>query len=508
MDSLHLLTVITFLPALAAVILAAIPDEKGVIARPVSLAASLLVCALSAVLWVGFDPNVAGLQYVEDYDWIVSLGIRYHVGIDGIGLAMVVLTAVTTPLAILCSWSAIQKAPRGFFIAVLLLETGMLGVFTAADLFLFYVYWEVMLLPMALMIGIWGGPRRIYASVKFVLYTLFGSLLMLVAILYCVNAMAHTKTGITFDIFTMQQVLRVPGVIPHSVQMWLFLAFALSFAIKVPMFPFHTWLPDAHVEAPTAGSVILAAVLLKMGCYGFLRFAIPFFPEAAQAAAPVAIALCVIGIIYGSLMSMAQRDIKKLIAYSSVAHLGFVMLGIFSGNVTAAQGGVLQMINHGVSTGALFLLVGVVYERTHVRGVEDFGGLAKTMPVYATLFLIVALSSIGLPGTNGFVGEFLILIGTFQTYPVAAGIGAFGVVLGAAYMLTLYRNMFFGKARNPAFAALPEPNVVELASLLPLVVLIFVLGLMPNLVLSRTEGPVARVMHDLQPDDARVGVTP
>jgi NADH-quinone oxidoreductase subunit M len=496
-DGVPYLSLVTFLPALAGVGLSLVPKESAGVIKGVTLATTLVVFALSLALLAAFEPPAPpSLMFEEDLAWIEPFHIRYHVGIDGIALVMMVLTGLLAPLAVLCSWNAVKLRPKGFFLALLFLETGMMGVFCAADLFLFYVFWEVMLLPMALMIGIWGGPRRVYASIKFVIYTMAGSLLMFVAILFCYFMSGQAPGGPTFEIAALQDIL--PAQLDHTAQTWLFLAFALSFAIKVPMFPFHTWLPDAHVEAPTAGSVILAGVLLKMGSYGFLRFAIPFFPEAAVAFAPVMVVLSVIGILYGSFMSMAQTDIKKLIAYSSVAHLGFVMLGIFSGNVGAAQGGVLQMVNHGVSTGALFLLVGVIYERTHTRGVNDFGGLAKVMPVYAVLFLIVTLSSIGLPGLNGFVGEFLVLNGTFQVYPLAAGLAALGVVLGAVYMLTLYRNVFFGKLSRPEYAKLPDPTPLELLTLLPLVALIFGLGVLPNRLLALTEAPVAHVMQDLQ----------
>jgi NADH-quinone oxidoreductase subunit M len=355
-----------------------------------------------------------------------------------------------------------------------------------------------MLLPMYLLIGIWGGPRRIYAAVKFIVYTIAGSVLMMAAILYC-----YSKAG-TFDVLELQRVLPQLEIVRNAGS-WLFLAFGLSFAIKVPMFPFHTWLPDAHVEAPTAGSVILAGVLLKMGAYGFLRFAIPFFPQAAREFTPLAIALSVIGIVYGSMMSMAQSDIKKLIAYSSVAHLGFVMLGIFSGSLAGAQGGVLQMVNHGLSTGALFLLVGIIYEKTHRRGVDDFGGMAKVMPVYATFFMIVTLSSIGLPGLNGFVGEFLVLFGAFQGQPgtdghrIAAAFAALGVVLGAVYMLKLYRDVFFGPVTMPEREKVGDVGHRELAYLLPVTGLIVLLGILPNLVLAKTEESVSKVVDLLNP---------
>jgi NADH-quinone oxidoreductase subunit M len=480
------LTLLTAIPALGGLLLTLVPRSDEKVIKGMALTTTLIGFVVSIVMWTRFAPIGAELVFVEDHVWVERLNIHYKLGIDGISLAMILLTTLLSPLAILCSWTAVVKQPKGFFLSLLFLEAGMIGVFSAADLFLFYVYWELMLIPMALLIGIWGGPRRIYAAIKFVLYTMAGSLLMFLAILYC---WLHAGT---FDVAALQAFL--PGNIPFQIQMWLFGAFAISFAIKVPMFPFHTWLPDAHVEAPTAGSVILAGVLLKMGTYGFLRFAIPFFPTAAVACTPIILTLSAIGIVYGSLMSMAQTDMKKLIAYSSVAHLGFVMLGVFSGTVEGAQGGVAQMINHGISTGALFLLVGVIYERTHTRGLADFGGLAKTMPVYATLFMIVTLSSIGLPGLNGFVGEFLVLLGTYQTHPVAAVIGALGVVLGAVYMLTMYRNVFFGP-ENPRWRDLPETNATELVTLLPLVALCVFIGVMPGPLLRMTEAPVTKIVQ-------------
>jgi NADH-quinone oxidoreductase subunit M len=489
------LSLLVWLPALGGLLLALVPGDREV--KGGALATSVLVLAVSVLMaWQFVPPAAPQLAFIEDHAWVPSLNIRYTLGIDGIALTMILLTALLTPLSILCSWNAISHHPKGFFLSLLFLETGMMGVFSAADLFLFYTFWEVMLLPMALLIGVWGGKRRIYASVKFVLYTMAGSLLMFVAILYAYLASGEGGAE-TMNIIGLQSTLR--NVLSPIEQRWLFAAFALSFAIKVPMFPFHTWLPDAHVEAPTAGSVILAGVLLKMGSYGFLRFAIPFFPEAAIWFTPGIMALSAIGIVFGSFMSMVQDDIKKMIAYSSVAHLGFVMLGIFSGTVIGAQGGVIQMVNHGVSTGALFLLVGVIYERTHTRGIKDFGGLATVMPVYATLFLIVTLSSIGLPGLNGFVGEFLILLGAYQTFPVAAVVGAIGVILGAVYMLTLYRNMFFGKVTNPKWEGLPDANGFELTTLIPLVALAIWIGVMPGPWLALTEDAVAHVVKDLHP---------
>ncbi|MBA2319653.1 MAG: NADH-quinone oxidoreductase subunit M [Deltaproteobacteria bacterium] len=497
MADLPILSCLIAIPAVAGVLLAFVPPTDARWFRYGALVVTLIELALCGVAIAMFVPPVgSALALVEDHAWIEAFSIRYSLGVDGIALLMIALTGLILPMAVGASWTSIVDRPKGFFLALLFLESGMMGVFAAADLFLFYTFWEVMLIPMALLIGVWGGKNRVAASVKFVLYTLFGSLLMFVAILYVYGVSLQAGTP-TFDIATLAEIL--PARVDGWVEVLLFWAFALAFAVKVPMFPVHTWLPDAHTEAPTAGSVILAGVLLKMGTYGFLRFAIPFFPWAAQWSTPAILALSAIGIVFGSFMCMVQTDIKRLVAYSSVAHLGFVMLGLFSGTVVGAQGGVLQMINHGISTGALFLLVGVLYERAHTRGVTDFGGLARTMPIYAVTFLIVTLSSIGLPGTNGFVGEFLILLGTWQRYPVAAAVGALGVVLGAVYMLTLYRNLFFGKARNPKFASFPEPNLVETATLVPLVCLIFLIGFFPNPLLVLTEAPVQRIVDRLQP---------
>jgi NADH-quinone oxidoreductase subunit M len=481
-----ILTLITFLPAAAGLLLAPLKGARAPLVRVAALAATLAVLALAGAAWVRFDPGVEGMQLEVGRVWIRTLNIHYRMGVDGISLAMVALTAFLMPLAVACSW----RQSNGFRVALLFLETGMLGAFCALDLFLFYVFWEAMLVPMALLIGIWGGPRRVYAAVKFVVYTVAGSVLMLAAILFC-----YGEAG-TFDVVELQRTLPALSAVRES-GTWLFLAFGLSFAIKVPMVPFHTWLPDAHVEAPTAGSVILAGVLLKMGAYGFLRFAIPFFPDAARALTPPVLALSVAGILYGAAMAMAQSDIKKLVAYSSVSHLGFVMLGIFSGTAAGAQGGVLQMVNHGLSTGALFLLVGVLYEKTHRRGVDDFGGMARVMPRFATLFMIVTLSSIGLPGLNGFVGEFLVLLGAFRNHPLAAAAGSLGVVLGAVYMLRLYRDLFWGPVSMPERERAGDIGKAELGYLLPVAALIVLLGVLPNLVLSRTEGAAAKVARFL-----------
>ncbi len=483
-----LLSVLTFLPALAALLLAPLKAEQAGLVRRAGLAVSLAVLGLAVWLWMKTDASAA-MQCVERHAWISvsSLRLQYFLGVDGVSTAMILLTAFLMPLALAASW----KQPGGFVVALLFLESGMIGAFCALDLFLFYVFWEAMLLPMVFLIGIWGGPRRIYAAVKFLLYTIAGSVLMLAAILYC-----GIRAG-SFDVLELQRVLPAAGLALQT-QSLLFLAFGVAFAIKVPLFPFHTWLPDAHVEAPTAGSVILAGVLLKFGVYGFIRFAIPFFPEAARHWAMTIAVLSVIGIVYGALMAMAQSDIKKLVAYSSVSHLGFCMLGLFSGTAAGAQGAVLQMINHGLSTGALFLLIGIIYERTHRRGVDDFGGMAKITPVYATLFLIVTLSSIGLPGLNGFVGEFLVLFGAFKPYPMLSALAATAVILGAVYMLGLYRNVFFGPVTRPEREQVADLSKPELAYLLPVLAFIVILGVYPNLVLRKTEKPVQAVVNLLE----------
>lgn len=484
------LSTIIFLPALGAMLAFLIASEDLV--KRMALITSTLTFLISLIPFFMFDSSTAAMQFFERYDWIPALGISYEVGVDGISLLLIVLTTFLTPLTLLASWDSIQARSREFMICMLFLESGMVGVFAAIDLFLFYVFWEATLIPMYFLIGIWGGPRRIYAAIKFIIYTMAGSLLMLVAILALYFLHRQATGEATFNLLQLLQL-----ELPLSIQRWLFLAFFLAFAIKVPLFPFHTWLPDAHVEAPTAGSVILAGVLLKMGTYGFVRFCLPLFPDASLDATPIVALLAVIGIIYGALMALVQVDIKKLVAYSSVSHLGFVMLGIFAFNSQGLDGAVLQMINHGLSTGALFLLVGMIYDRRHTRLIDDFGGLAKVMPMFAAFFLIVSLSSIGLPGLNGFVGEFLVLLGAFQTISTFAIIGALGVILAAVYMLWMYQRVMFGEVVHEANLHLKDLTLREVAVLVPVVLVILWIGLYPQPFLKRMEASTRATVERL-----------
>jgi len=483
------LSLIVFLPTLGALVVLFIPRERTQALFKTALASALLTFLWSLkVLWQ-FTPSQGEMQFTERLSWIPAYGIEYFIGIDGISLFLVLLTTFLGPIVMLASWSITEKVKEYLFF-MLTLETGMIGTFMALDLFLFYVFWEVMLVPMYFIIGVWGGPRRIYAALKFVLFTMSGSLLMLVAIIYIATRNAEITGTLTFDL------LRIYNLhLPYDEQIWLFLAFALAFAIKVPLFPFHTWLPDAHVEAPTAGSVILAGVLLKMGTYGFLRFAIPLFPEATIAAAPFLIALAVTGIIYGALVAMMQRDIKKLIAYSSVSHMGFVMLGLFTLNLQGLQGSLFQMVSHGLSTGALFLIVGMIYERRHTRMIADFGGLWRPLPVFSAFFLVVTLSSIGLPGLNGFVGEFLILLGAFKSTPFWAAGATTGVVLGAIYMLWMYRRVILGPLTHPENQNLKDIGVREIVILTPILALILFMGIYPQPLLSRMRPSIELVIR-------------
>jgi NADH-quinone oxidoreductase subunit M len=487
-----LISTLIFLPALGAVLGFLITGEELV--KRMALVISILTFLLSLIIFFGFDPAIPAIQFFERYPWVPAVGISYEVGVDGISLLLIVLTTFLMPLTILASWHSIHRRCREFMICMLFLETGMVGVFAAIDLFLFYVFWEATLIPMYFVIGVWGGEGRVYAAIKFMLFTMAGSLLMLVAILALYFLHRQTTGEASFNLFQLAQL-----ELSLSAQRWLFLAFFLAFAIKVPLFPFHTWLPDAHVEAPTPGSVILAGVLLKMGTYGFVRFCLPLFPQASAEMAWVIALLAVIGIIYGALMALVQVDIKKLVAYSSVSHLGFVMLGIFAFNQQGLDGAVLQMVNHGLSTGALFLLVGMLYDRRHTRLIADFGGLAKIMPIFAAFFLVVALSSLGLPGLNGFVGEFLVLLGAFQVMPIYAVVGALGVILAAVYMLWMYQRSMFGEVTHAENTLLSDLSVRELVVVLPLVLVIVWIGLYPAPFLRRMETSTKAIVEQVMP---------
>jgi NADH-quinone oxidoreductase subunit M len=491
---LPLLSILVFFPLLGIVPLVLLDPKKDKVLKGTALGISLVEFVISLALWFGFDSQTAAMQFVERRDWLPQYGISYYVGVDGFSLLLILLTTFLTPICVLATWEDIQFRVKEFMICLLALMAGMLGVFVALDLFLFYVFWEVMLIPMYLLIGVWGAPaRRVYAAIKFFLFTMFGSLLMLVAILVLYFYNGQVTGTYTFDLLKMYGLS-----IPFHLQFWMFLAFGLAFAIKVPMFPFHTWLPDAHTEAPTVGSVILAAVLLKMGTYGFLRFNMPLFPQAAYYFVPLFSILALIGIIYGALVSMMQTDLKRLIAFSSVSHLGFVMLGLFTFTMAGVQGGIIQMINHGLSTGALFLIVGVIYERRHTRMIADFGGLSTPMPVYATIFMIVALSSIGLPGLNGFVGEFLILLGTFKVNKLYATLGATGVILAACYMLWMFQRVMFGECTNPKNQVLKDLSWREVVIFAPLILFIVWIGVYPNTFLHKTEATTAQFLATME----------
>jgi NADH-quinone oxidoreductase subunit M len=511
MDTLLILTI--FLPLAGAVLIMLMKPAATAVIKVTGFLTALATFAATIALASGFDPSVPGFQMESSLPWVSSLSISFHVGIDGMSLLLILLTAFMTPLALLGSWNSIEKKLKEYVVMMLLLETGILGVFASLDLFLFYVFWEAMLIPMYFIIGIWGGKNRTYAAVKFFLYTMAGSLLMLIAIIWLAyQGPLQTGGGFTTDLQTLYAV--GPGL-PAGLQLWMFLAFTLSFAIKVPLFPLHTWLPDAHVEAPTAGSVMLAAVLLKMGTYGFLRFSVPLFPAATLACLPWLAGLAVVGIVYGALVSMVQTDIKKLVAYSSVSHLGFVVLGIFAMTETSVQGGILQMVNHGLSTGALFLLVGMLYDRRHTRDIADFGGIAKVMPVIAVFFMIVSLSSMGLPGLNGFVGEFLILIGAYASPylgPWFSVIAASGVILAAIYLLVMYQKVFLGKNTNPANSSLADLSKREVAVLVPIVVFIVWIGVFPGSFLKLTAGSTRALVEAFHRDaigaTSRVTATP
>ncbi len=484
----HWLSIVTLFPLAGALLLLFVPGRARESLRRLALIISLGELALAVPLLLWFDSAQRGIQFAERHVWISSPPILYQLGLDGLSLVLVLLTAFLTPFAVLASWS-IEKRVKEFFIMLLVLQTGMIGVFLALDLFLFYVFWEVMLIPMYFLIGIWGHERRLYAAIKFILYTMAGSLLMLIAIIWL-----YLATG-TFDLLHIQVALQQRTVVldPRT-ELLLFGAFFLAFAIKVPLFPFHTWLPDAHVEAPTAGSVILAGVLLKMGAYGLLRFCLPLFPQATQAAQPYIVALALISIIYGALVSLVQPDMKKLIAYSSVSHMGFVVLGIMALNETAVQGAIIIMLAHGLSTGALFVLAGMLYDRRHTHLISAFGGLATPLPKFSAFLLFATLASLGLPPLINWVGEFMVLIGTFRANVGYATVAAFGVVLAAVYMLWMYQRVVFGEVKHEVNRTLPDLSRRELAILLPLAVLIVVLGLASPFITRRTQATVQRIL--------------
>lgn len=493
-----LLTTIVFLPTVFALIMAIWPSERSL--RPLALGLSLIEFVLSLKILSDFDAATPALQMVEKHLWIERFGIQYFLGVDGISLWLVLLTTFLTPIIVLASWTSIANRAKGFHACLFLMQTAMLGTFLSMDAILFYVFWELSLIPMYFMIGIWGGQRRIYATVKFFIFTMVGSLLMLISIIYLMYLTQEATGAMSANLLDFYK-LKIPfvGGTLMSVQTLLFFSFVLAFAIKVPVFPLHTWLPDAHVEAPTPGSVILASVMLKMGTYGFLRWVIPLFPEAAEYWAWLFLLLGVIGIIYGALVAMVQPDVKKLIAYSSVSHMGYIMLGMFVFNSYGVTGGLLQMLNHGISTGALFILIGMIYERTHSREIAKYGGLASVVPIYAIFFFIITMSSIALPLTNGFVGEFLVLLGTYQTQPVFAGFAVMGVILGAVYMLWMFKRLFFGQKGElvaDEHHPLHDLNWREIAVMVPLVVMVFWMGLFPNHFMDPMKASVENLVNN------------
>jgi len=494
----HLLSVITFTPLVGALVLLFVPKNNDNAVKWIANGFGVIGFLVSLPLWTAFNTQADGFQFEEKYNWIPSIGVGYHFGVDGISALLILLTTMLGSIAILSSWSAIHDRVKQYYIFLLLLQVGMIGVFCALDMFLFYVFWEVMLVPMYFLIGIWGGENRLYAAIKFFLYTLVGSVVMLLGLLavyFETKRIPQFSASGTFDLLEWYKLSLSP-----ELQFWVFLAFFLGFAIKVPMFPFHTWLPDAHVQAPTAGSVILAGVLLKMGTYGFIRFSMPLLPQATREFQGFMVTLSIIGIVYAALVTLVQKDMKKLIAYSSVSHLGFCMLGMFALNPLGFEGSVLQMLNHGLSTGGLFLIVGMIYERRHTKEIAQFGGLAHVMPVYATFTLIIFLASMGLPLLNGFIGEYMILAAAFMANKVWAYWAVSGVVLGAAYLLWLYQRVFWGKITNEENAHLKDMNAREWATLVPLVALCFWIGLYPKPFLEYLHKPAAKLAARVQPD--------
>ena len=536
-----ILSLVAFLPLLGGLLLLVVPRENEGLLKGMALGIATLTFVASIGILVKFDSNIGGLQahLADRHSWLPSLNATYFLAIDGISLWLVMLTTFLGPLVLISSWTSIKTRVKEFLIAMLVLETGILGAFLSMDLFLFYIFWEMMLVPMYLLIGIWGGKNRIYATVKFFLFTMFGSVLMLVGIIFL-----YIKAG--SSTFAINEIIGKVEL-THTEQIWLFLAFGLAFAIKVPVFPFHTWLPDAHTEAPTAGSVILAGVLLKLGTYGFVRFGMPLFPEAMRTLAPLVMLLSVIGIVYGAFISYVQKDVKRLVAYSSVSHLGFVMVGIAAMTEESVTGAVLQMVNHGICTGGLFIAIGFLYEQRHTRQIEDFGGIAKQVPLFAVFFMILTLGSIGLPGTNGFIGEFLIISGTIQSgfspkplvnirewndhhIPWALGnyfssggmsvfffkvtsivmgcLAALGVVMGAVYMLSMYRRVFFGPLTSEKNKQIKDLGARDLVVAIPLVLLIFGIGLFPNVFIKPMRKSIQQLTHYVRPELTGKEVSP
>jgi len=490
---------VTLVPLLGALLLLWVPKSKRRVFELGALAVTMFDFLLSLPLWAQYDRTSPAVQWVTSLDWIPSLGVKFSIGMDGISLIMVLLTTLLGFIAVWCSFTAIQERHKEYYLWILVMQFSMMGVFITQDMFLFYLFWELMLVPMYFLIAIWGGPQRLYAAIKLFLYTLSGSVLMLVAILAVYFLQFRTTGQYDMSIASFQAMAGVVAQQSHVFQILLALAFFVGFAIKVPMFPFHTWLPDAHVEAPTAGSVILAGILLKMGTYGFIRFLLPIAPKATLELMPWFMGLALIGVIYGALVAMIQKDMKKLVAYSSVSHLGLCMIGLFAANPNGITGGILQMLNHGISTSALFLLVGIVYERRHTRLIAEYGGLSKTMPVYATIFMIMTMSSIGLPGLNGFIGELSILMGAFQAAPWLAVLATTGIVLGAAYMLWLFQRAMFGPI-SEVNAQMKDLNAREIAYFLPLVAAAFWIGIYPKPVMAVLQAPVKKLVQQVNPD--------
>ncbi len=491
----HLLSIILFTPLVGAIVLLFVSKRQEDAIRWIANVFAVLGFLVSLPLWFRYDSGSSAWQFVERHPWIPSVGADYFLGVDGFSVLLILLTTLMGAIAVLSSWTAITERVKEYYIFMLVLQTGMLGAFISLDFLLFFLFWEVMLVPMYFLIGIWGGGRRLYSAIKFFLYTLVGSVVMLLGILALYFNYVDPATGQhTFDITQFQR-----HTFGGQLQFWVFLAFFLGFAIKVPMFPFHTWLPDAHTDAPTAGSVILAAVLLKMGTYGFIRFSLPILPDASRYFVPMMVGLSLVGIVYGALVALAQTDWKRLVAYSSVSHMAMVMLGMFALTPVGITGSIVQQLNHGISTGALFLIVGIVYERRHTREISEYGGLSKVMPVFAFVFGVMMLSSIGLPMLNGFIGELLILQGVYVVNKIWTAVAASGIVLGAAYMLWLYQRTMLGKLENPANASLRDLNLRELATFVPLIALAFWIGIYPSPFLKRLETSVTQVVLRVNP---------